>query len=63
MTAGVLASERERCMTAGITDFIAKPVVVEEMMEVITRHLPRRPTVPAAASRSRSMKRCFPWRR
>ena len=50
MTAGVLASERERCMTAGITDFIAKPVVVEEMMEVINRHLPKRPTVPAGPS-------------
>jgi CheY-like chemotaxis protein len=25
MTAGVLASERERSMSAGITDFIAKP--------------------------------------
>ena len=47
MTAGVLASERERCMTAGITDFIAKPVVVEEMMEVINRHLPKRPPVQA----------------
>jgi two-component system, sensor histidine kinase and response regulator len=46
MTAGVLASERERCMTAGITDFIAKPVVVEEMMEVIQRHLPERPPAP-----------------
>ncbi|WP_258001019.1 response regulator [Janthinobacterium sp. ROICE36] len=43
MTAGVLASERERCMTAGISDFIAKPVVVEELMEVILRHLPKRP--------------------
>nr|WP_314624943.1 response regulator [uncultured Janthinobacterium sp.] len=51
MTAGVLASERERCMTAGITDFIAKPVVVEEMMEVINRHLPKRPPVqPASAA-------------
>ena len=50
MTAGVLASERERCMTAGITDFIAKPVVVEEMMEVISRHLPKRPTAPAGPS-------------
>jgi PAS domain S-box-containing protein len=40
MTAGVLASERERCVKAGISDFIAKPVVVEEMMEVIKRHLP-----------------------
>ncbi|MBW3499672.1 response regulator [Janthinobacterium sp. NKUCC08_JDC] len=48
MTAGVLASERERCMTAGISDFIAKPVVVEEMMEVILRHLPKRPPVQTA---------------
>ncbi|WP_254926546.1 response regulator [Janthinobacterium sp. PC23-8] len=50
MTAGVLASERERCMTAGITDFIAKPVVVEEMMEVINRHLPKRTAVQVAAA-------------
>ncbi|WP_312435907.1 response regulator [Janthinobacterium sp.] len=51
MTAGVLASERERCMTAGITDFIAKPVVVEEMMEVIGRYLPRPPQPPAEVPR------------
>ena len=50
MTAGVLASERERCMTAGITDFIAKPVVVEEMMAVISRHLPKRTPVQAQAA-------------
>ncbi|MDC8757886.1 response regulator [Janthinobacterium fluminis] len=42
MTAGVLASERERCISAGISDFIAKPVVVEEMLAVIERHLPPR---------------------
>jgi PAS domain S-box-containing protein len=48
MTAGVLASERERCVKAGITDFIAKPVVVEEMMEVIKRHLPAVPTPQSA---------------
>ncbi|HAT33380.1 MAG TPA: hybrid sensor histidine kinase/response regulator [Janthinobacterium sp.] len=42
MTAGVLASERERCLNAGISDFIAKPVVVEEMLEVIQRNLPRK---------------------
>jgi PAS domain S-box-containing protein len=40
MTAGVLASERDRCLEAGITDFIPKPVVVEEMIAVIQRHLP-----------------------
>ncbi len=50
MTAGVLASERDRCVQSGITDFIAKPVVVEEMMGVIERHLPagRRAPAPAA---------------
>ena len=40
MTAGVLASERDRCVEAGISDFIAKPVVVEDMLAVIARHLP-----------------------
>ena len=52
MTAGVLASERDRCVEAGITDFIAKPVVVEEMMVVIERHLPatRRAVAPETAS-------------
>jgi len=42
MTAGVLASERKRCVDAGISDFIAKPVEVEEMVAVIRRHLPAR---------------------
>jgi signal transduction histidine kinase/DNA-binding response OmpR family regulator/HPt (histidine-containing phosphotransfer) domain-containing protein len=50
MTAGVLASERHRCREAGITDFIAKPVVVEEMMAVIERHLPTAGKAPAAAN-------------
>jgi PAS domain S-box-containing protein len=41
MTAGVLASERERCIAAGISDFIAKPVVIEDMLDVIERQLGR----------------------
>ncbi|MBB3117329.1 response regulator [Pseudoduganella violacea] len=52
MTAGVLASERDRCMRAGISDFIAKPVVVEEMMAVIARHLPERRRLPRAGDGS-----------
>ncbi|GGY91295.1 response regulator [Pseudoduganella plicata] len=51
MTAGVLASERDRCVEAGITDFIAKPIVVEEMMAVIERHLPATRRTPAAEPR------------
>jgi PAS domain S-box-containing protein len=41
MTAGVLESERERSREAGITDFIPKPIEVEEMLGVLRRHLPK----------------------
>ncbi|MET3131702.1 PAS domain S-box-containing protein [Oxalobacteraceae bacterium GrIS 1.11] len=40
MTAGVLSSEREQCLAAGMNDFIAKPVDVELMLAAIARHLP-----------------------
>ena len=40
MTAGVLGSERSRCLAAGISDFIPKPVEVEQMLAVILRQLP-----------------------
>jgi signal transduction histidine kinase/DNA-binding response OmpR family regulator len=49
MTAGVLAAERNRCEEAGISDFIAKPVVVEEMMAIIERNLPGRGNGSAGA--------------
>jgi PAS domain S-box-containing protein len=45
MTAGVLESERERSVTAGISDFIPKPIEVEEMLAVLLRHL-RKPLPP-----------------
>ncbi|MQA38296.1 response regulator [Rugamonas aquatica] len=50
MTAGVLGSERHRSQEAGITDFIPKPIEVEEMLEVLLRHLPAPVPVPAAAA-------------
>ncbi|WP_229219324.1 hybrid sensor histidine kinase/response regulator [Duganella sp. BJB1802] len=40
MTAGVLGSERLRSQEAGITDFIPKPIEVDEMLAVLQRHLP-----------------------
>ncbi len=39
MTAGVMESEREECIAAGMDDFIAKPIDVEQMFETIQRHL------------------------
>ena len=50
MTAGVLPSERHRCTEAGISDFIAKPVVIEEMMAVIERNLPGKSPGPTGAA-------------
>jgi len=40
MTAGVMQSEKDECMEAGMDDFIAKPVDVEQMMSTIARHIP-----------------------
>jgi CheY-like chemotaxis protein len=39
MTAGVMESERERCIAAGMNDFIAKPIDVEQMFATMQRHL------------------------
>jgi PAS domain S-box-containing protein len=40
MTAGVMQSEQEQCIAAGMDDFIAKPVDVEQMLTTIMRHAP-----------------------
>jgi CheY-like chemotaxis protein/two-component sensor histidine kinase len=39
MTAGVMESEREQCIAAGMDDFIAKPIDVEQMFATMQRHL------------------------
>ncbi|NVD71781.1 response regulator [Duganella sp. BJB1802] len=39
MTAGVMESEREQCIAAGMDDFIGKPVDVEQMFAIIAQHL------------------------
>ena len=46
MTAGVTESERAQCTEAGMDDFIAKPVDLQQMFGAILRHLPNR--APAA---------------
>ncbi|GGB99837.1 PAS domain S-box protein [Pseudoduganella buxea] len=52
MSAGVTAAEREECMAAGMNDFIAKPIDVEQMMETLREYLDRdgeaAPAAPAA---------------
>ena len=50
MTAGVMASERDRCTQAGMNDFIAKPIHLEQMVAVIQHYLPPAPGVLPLAS-------------
>ena len=54
MTAGVLGSERHRSQEAGITDFIPKPIEVEEMLAVLLRHLPGQPGQPEQTEQTTS---------
>ena len=50
VTGKVVGSERERCIAAGATDYIPKPVDTAELLEAIGSWLPSRPpTAPPPA--------------
>jgi CheY-like chemotaxis protein/HPt (histidine-containing phosphotransfer) domain-containing protein len=40
LTANVFEADRQRCLTVGMDDFLAKPLVLENLMTVINRLLP-----------------------
>jgi PAS domain S-box-containing protein len=53
LTAGALASERERALAAGMNDFVTKPFEPEKLISMLRRYVPLVPPVlsqPAAAS-------------
>jgi two-component system, sensor histidine kinase and response regulator len=52
MSAGVMASEQAQCAAAGMDDFIAKPIDIEQMFEALGRHLPPRPAAAPQAAQS-----------
>jgi two-component system, sensor histidine kinase and response regulator len=41
MTANAMAGDRERCLAAGMSDYISKPVEPEELQRVLSRWLPK----------------------
>jgi CheY-like chemotaxis protein len=38
LTANAMQGDRERCLAAGMNDYITKPVKSEEIAAIITRH-------------------------
>jgi signal transduction histidine kinase/DNA-binding response OmpR family regulator len=40
MTANVLVGDRERCLEAGMDDYIGKPIKIEELARALQRHQP-----------------------
>ena len=51
MTAEALAGARERCSSAGMDDYLAKPVLFEDFSKAIEKWLRRGVVLPAGASR------------
>ena len=43
LTANVFASDRQRCLAVGMDDFLAKPLIFEDLVQVIDRLLPQHP--------------------
>jgi signal transduction histidine kinase/CheY-like chemotaxis protein len=44
LTANAMATDRGRCLAAGCTDYLSKPVNVLSLIDTILRHAPVRPT-------------------
>jgi CheY-like chemotaxis protein len=43
MTAGVMETEQQRCLDAGMDGFLAKPIDFQQLIDTVAGHLARAP--------------------